>query len=212
MRQIAVGVFDVHKIKTGFLSINGGFVEMFNGLPDLSVGNNAIRSAVEFFVQQRMGVCCAGFQFCIIIGVGKTPGVSQLQADAEIVCRSEFCGMDLPHFLQQTGDFFIGGGGHGQLPGVAFCRVHDRTRFHAEEQFGAALRKMQPAAAGQFAGGPVRLTIPPFHRQDRPAVANGHAHGFMGLAQFQIAGQIRAKRNMIRLFLQKFRKGFGALE
>ena len=166
-------VFDVDKIKTGFLCNDRSFDKVLNDIFDFFIADHVCLRVAEFLIQQRMAVCGNGFQNIVPVRVRITAGVSQLQTDHEVVIGTELFLVDFTHI---GADAFQGIGGmicHHQLTGIASAGMHHGGGFSSVKKFCTAAGEIHPASVSIFTGSTFAGTVPPFHGEDCPTVADG---------------------------------------
>ena len=122
------------------------------------------------------------FQNIRLVRMGVAPRMRQLKTDAEIVVPSEFLPVHPAHLRTDVRQGLFRVFRNQQLLRIASPGVHDGSGLGAVKKFGSAPGKPQPAAFRELAGGAVVHAVPPFHGEDRPAVADGPALYSIGRA------------------------------
>ncbi len=119
-----------------------------------------------------MGIQDFRFKLMVISGFAKSSGMGKLQADAEIV--------RVPAFSMCTdqGPAQISQRRHGilcdhELIGICTPLRQHGSRFTTPDQLGTAVSEPLPPPCRQFCWATVRGTVPPFHRLNAQAVADG---------------------------------------
>ena len=171
--EVAVRVFDVDKIESGVPGDPRRLDEVLNDVADLFIGHDVLRAVVELPVEQRMRVGGFGLQNIRPVRMGVAAGVGQLETDVEIIVASECFLVDPVHLGADACQRLFRMFRDKKLLRIAPAGVHDCPGFGSVEQFGAAPRETEPAAAGEFAGGSVVHAVPALHGEDGPAVADG---------------------------------------
>ena len=178
-----MAVLDVDELKPDVGGVPGRLDELLHEAVQIAVQEQSSGGARPF-VEHRMLV---GHERSRSVGrrTGKTPGVGQLEADAEVLCRAGaegrfvfLCNRDQK--IRQVGFRVIR---DHELIRIGTSVGAHRDRFAPPDQFRAARPEMSPPAHRQVGRSSVRRPIPSFHWQDAEAVAGAHASGFERLPQ-----------------------------
>ena len=175
VQQIPMARFDVDKLKPHFARHTGahhvvvdqlfqfGVRQDHRGIPGIDA---------EFRIEQRMMERNAWLQ---LPGLGprKPSGVSELQADHEIIRAAKPSAVRVAQLLQELLQARAVAGCRQRLMRVGPTIRLYRRRLATPHQLRAAAPDVLPAPQGQFAGGPVGIGVPAFHGMDAPAVTDG---------------------------------------
>ncbi len=171
--QVAVAVFDVHKMKAGLVRKACGAHEIRNQLIEFLVGHDRhIAGNPELVVEERMVVDDLGLEARLGIGAGKPARVGQLQAHQEVVAATKALLVSVDQGLAQRTEvrdvLFV----DHHLVGVgATIRTHGH-RLATPDQFGPTGTEPPPAAEDKIRRTTVGGAIPTLHGQRAEAVAD----------------------------------------
>ena len=134
-------------------------------------------------VEDGVPVGDAGLHPVLAEGPAEAAGMSQLQADHEVVGRAEALPVRRGEDLPQLPNSVAGRGASHQLVGIGPPLGAHGKRLASPDQLGAAAPEVAPAAAHEIGGHAVPGAVPALHRLDGEAVSRTPFANFAGLCQ-----------------------------
>ena len=141
---------------------------------DLAVGDERmVGRHMKLAVEYRVAIQNARLHAHLVVGLAKTPGVRQLQADHQTGIVPHCFAVRSHQGVAQGGNAGLAGGGHSELVGIGAAVMAHRHRFTAPDHLGPGQAEITPAADGVVGRPAILQTIPAFHRLDRKPIADG---------------------------------------
>src|SRR5262252_10940423 len=120
------------------------------------------------------------------IWLAVTSGVSQLQADQQVVSRAGSLSMLFDQCFAQPGQIIAGAFVYQKLIGICSSVVSYGNGLASPDQFRAASTEISPPMFGQICRLPVGGSIPSFHWMDSEAITDLSAVKFNRLPQRRV--------------------------
>src|SRR5882762_81677 len=164
MCEIAVAVFDVHKVEAQLPGHFGRTMEIFDDGVNLGVREQRmVVRKTQPPVQNGVVIQDARLAAGIRIGTAETPGVRQLQPDQQSVLGAGGPAVFFDQRRSQLSQTFLGVRSDHELIRIGASFVRDRDGLSTPNQLGAAAPKTLPAPERTLRGLAIERSVPAFH-------------------------------------------------